>query len=45
MSKKSEKSAVSDKKSAVSDDKKSVQTEKSDAKKAVAKKEEFVVGG
>ncbi|VDI41387.1 Hypothetical predicted protein [Mytilus galloprovincialis] len=44
VSKKSEKSAVSDKKSAVSDDKKSVQTEKSDAKKAVAKKEEFVVG-
>ncbi|XP_071149800.1 uncharacterized protein KIAA2012-like isoform X31 [Mytilus edulis] len=44
VSKKSEKSAVSDKKSALSDDKKSVQTEKSDAKKAVAKKEEFVVG-
>ncbi|XP_052080461.1 uncharacterized protein KIAA2012 homolog isoform X15 [Mytilus californianus] len=44
VSKKSETSAVSDKKSAVSDDKKSVHTEKSDAKKAVAKKEEFVVG-
>ncbi|XP_052080451.1 titin homolog isoform X5 [Mytilus californianus] len=43
VSKKSETSAVSDKKSAVSDDKKSVHTEKSDAKKAVAKKEEFVV--